>query len=277
MARAILLVVAADTGGGFQSEPKLRVSPSKGEREMWKPRFLSSAVAALVAGLGTAASAGQSYITNVGVESWTDVTVTGTINGGAISQDETATLIELTTTSGSVLPVFCVDLLHDIYAQDYNPPLAYFVAPVRTDSTGSASGTGNSLPPLVTGEIQALAELGGFYFTHGVSDPDNAFAGIQGAIWTLEYNTNGNSLSIEGGPTIDSLITADLTYAAARPANHSLGLYPGLEGKGFAGTTQGFSVGAPEASTWLMMVLGFAGLGYAGFRRPRKRSVSAFD
>ena len=170
-----------------------------------------------------------------------------------------------------------MDLLHDTDAQAYNPPLPYFTAAVTTDSTGSASGTGNSLPPLVAGEIQALANLGAFYFTHGVSDPDNAFAGIQGAIWTLEYNTNGNSVSVEGGSTIDSFITADLTYAATHPASYSLGLYPGQEGRGFAGTTQGFTVGAPEASTWVMIALGFAGLGYAGFHRSKKGSVSAFD
>jgi hypothetical protein len=32
---------------------------------------------------------------------------------------------------------------------------------------------------------------------------------------------------------------------------------------------------APEASTWVMMVLGFAGLGYAGFRRNAKARVMA--
>jgi PEP-CTERM motif len=28
----------------------------------------------------------------------------------------------------------------------------------------------------------------------------------------------------------------------------------------------------PEPSTWAMMLFGFAGLGYAGFRKPRARS-----
>ena len=37
-----------------------------------------------------------------------------------------------------------------------------------------------------------------------------------------------------------------------------------------------FDMAAPEPSTWAMMVMGFAGLGYAAFRRARKESVSAF-
>jgi hypothetical protein len=31
----------------------------------------------------------------------------------------------------------------------------------------------------------------------------------------------------------------------------------------------------PEPSTWAMMVLGFAGLGYAAFRRAKARAVVA--
>ena len=31
---------------------------------------------------------------------------------------------------------------------------------------------------------------------------------------------------------------------------------------------------APEASTWAMMFLGFAGLGYAGFHRGRRDAIS---
>ena len=33
--------------------------------------------------------------------------------------------------------------------------------------------------------------------------------------------------------------------------------------------------GAPEPSTWAMMVLGFAGLGYAAYRKAGRASVSA--
>ena len=40
------------------------------------------------------------------------------------------------------------------------------------------------------------------------------------------------------------------------------------------GTTQ-FSAAVPEPSTWAMLLLGFAGLGYAASRRSRRRSRSS--
>jgi hypothetical protein len=32
----------------------------------------------------------------------------------------------------------------------------------------------------------------------------------------------------------------------------------------------GVTASTPEPSTWAMMILGFAGLGFAGYRKPRK-------
>jgi hypothetical protein len=36
-----------------------------------------------------------------------------------------------------------------------------------------------------------------------------------------------------------------------------------------------FGTAVPEPSTWAMMLLGFAGLGFAGYRRSRKASAIA--
>jgi hypothetical protein len=43
---------------------------------------------------------------------------------------------------------------------------------------------------------------------------------------------------------------------------------------GAANLTVGAASVVPEPSTWAMMVLGFAGLGYAGFRRPKKNTMA---
>ena len=51
-----------------------------------------------------------------------------------------------------------------------------------------------------------------------------------------------------------------------------LRLQDALEGK--PGWALYDSLGTPEPSTWAMMLLGFAGLGYAGYRRARKGSAS---
>ena len=41
------------------------------------------------------------------------------------------------------------------------------------------------------------------------------------------------------------------------------------------GLVTGFSTGVPEPSTWALMLLGFAGLGAAGYRASRKSTVVA--
>jgi hypothetical protein len=42
------------------------------------------------------------------------------------------------------------------------------------------------------------------------------------------------------------------------------------DGAGDYTSASGLSLAAPEPSTWAMMVLGFAGLGFAGYRKSRK-------
>lgn len=74
--------------------------------------FALASITALFAASG--AHATQIYITNVGVQSSDTTTLTGTINSSPFSESPITTLIELTTTTGSILPVFCVDLFHDI-------------------------------------------------------------------------------------------------------------------------------------------------------------------
>ncbi len=131
------------------------------------------------------------------------------------------------------------------------------------------------------GEIQALANLGVADYLGGVTNAD-VYTAIAAAIWYDEYNTGANSLSVTGDSVVGSaapgspatgLIALDLAYAAANATNYSTGLYPGTTGQGFTGYGQGFVVGVPEPSTWAMMLLGFAGLGYAASRRNVRREA----
>ena len=36
-------------------------------------------------------------------------------------------------------------------------------------------------------------------------------------------------------------------------------------------------IAVPEPSTWAMLIIGFAGLGYAGFRRAKRNSLAFAD
>ncbi len=61
-----------------------------------------------------------------------------------------------------------------------------------------------------------------------------------------------------------------LLTAEAHPTPYSLSLFPGAKGEAF-GAGQAFSAAIPEPGTWAMMLLGFAGLGFAGWRRTRPK------
>jgi len=151
-------------------------------------------------------------------------------------------LITLTTNAGAILPVFCVDLFHDINIGSYPPPgLPYTTGPLAFDSSNPATNpgvTGNPLSQPVTGAIQTLENLGAHYYTTGTGSND-IYAGLQGAIWELEYGANGNSLTVDGGAIVNALIAADYAYGLANPASYALTLYPGASGQAFGGT-QGF-------------------------------------
>ena len=228
--------------------------------------FAIASAAAFAAGLSaTGAKAGNVEINNAAfIGDSTDlsgfVTETGALTG----------IILLTTTGGSILPVFCIDLFHTISLGALSPPLAYTTGAIVADSSSPPPGTGgNPLSSTVADEIQALANLGYSYYTHGTGTAD-IYAGIAGAIWTIEYNTNGNTETVTGSPTVNALIASDILYAVANPAPFSVSLFPGANGVAF-GTAQAFSSGVPEPSTWAMMLLGFAGLGFAGWRKARPK------
>ena len=81
---------------------------------------------------------------------------------------------------------------------------------------------------------------------------------------------------VSGSPLSDTSTYANQTFA-------KLGLTPGVyEWAWGPGTDQNFTlhielgvVAAPEPSTWAMMLIGFAGLGYAGCRASRKNAAPA--
>jgi hypothetical protein len=63
------------------------------------------------------------------------------------------------------------------------------------------------------------------------------------------------------------------SYIAPAVTN-TFGLDGVNSGNGFV-TIDAVSPGVPEASTWAMMLAGFAGLGYAGWRKARQAAVRA--
>jgi hypothetical protein len=222
------------------------------------------ALGALAAG---GASAGTLNVTSGGIYSYNTVSVNN------VAEYATALGLALNGSQAPDLWVFCVDLPHNINVNigsqlSYNPPLVYQRGGVYTDSSGQYSGTGNPLSKKQSGEIGYLTSIGagiaeqnfdkgGSGFTSTVQDQ---LSGIQGAIWEIEYPT---ATITDPGYGIGGYVAQ---AAASGWVGYTNGIYPvGANGQGF-GTSQGFSTTVPEPSTWAMMVLGFAGLGFAGSR-----------
>ncbi|WP_113891596.1 PEP-CTERM sorting domain-containing protein [Roseiarcus fermentans] len=95
---------------------------------------------------------------------------------------------------------------------------------------------------------------------------------IQLAIWDVEYNTAGSSIVYSG---VDAdVLTAANTYLQ-NVTGGTWAANPNIEALSADGTqTLIAAAAAPEASTWVMALVGFAALGAAGYRRPSAPSAS---
>lgn len=162
-------------------------------------------------------------------------------------------------------------------------PDTYFASPTLNFLEG---GSGFGLPdPIISSVLRV----------NGASSPN-----ITGSLDTFNQGANGNSAAVN---QIGFSVAADSSHAYSIgfenpssisgdiPATLDVPLYftlgPDDFGFGsfsFAASDQSTSgdfspatltysiptTGAPEPSTWAMMLLGFAGLGYAGYRRVRE-------
>ena len=212
-------------------------------------RFRSMIVAsAAICGLATAAHATKTIdVTYVSMNNPAVVT----LSAPGLNEEVYDSAILFTTKSGSTIPVFCVDIWHEINLGPAN--ITFEEKPVTTDSSGSVSGTGNALSGTQIGEIGGLVDLGTALFRNGDPNLATDLAGIQGAIWSIE----NPALTISGASNVMGSISFYETYAQSHQSNDFIGLYD------VNGAIQGQSMGVPEPTTWLLMLLGFSSLGAA--------------
>lgn len=212
----------------------------------------------------------------------------GTINitGPALNQAAYATAVDLVANQSGTpvtLYAFCIDLFHSISTgidsnhdivtgagdAQASATLNYHTATLTLDSNGPSSGTsGQSLTAVQVGEIGGLADLGRGLIIHDVSDLSRKLAGIQGAIWAIEYAPSGYTVT-SADPTVQGYISnfvADAGQAGfQRPA---VAIFADN------GATQGFVLGVPEPVTWAMMVLGMGAIGVSLRQKPRARAIA---
>jgi len=88
----------------------------------------------------------------------------------------------------------------------------------------------------------------------------------------IGWNGGIEVLSFGGVPLIDGLNTLTFTYTSLADSNHA-----GFQGLGDEGWgIENVNVSAvPEPSTWAMLLLGFAGIGFLAYRRKLKPALMA--
>jgi hypothetical protein len=225
---------------------------------------VAACTALLAMGAASGASAATLDITSAGMYSSNTVTLKG-------SAGQLAGPILLTTASSSFW-VFCVDIFDTITVNvgsqhNFSPALIFTTNQVKTNSS-TGSGTGTAISQTVSGEIQYLANLGiAMASTTASTTVQNNLTAIQAAIWNIEY---GLGSALEG---VGDTLAGTQTFAAenaliqsyeTQASTHAVpGYANGIDSPG----SQAFVTGVPEASTWALMLLGFAGVGFVAYRR----------
>jgi hypothetical protein len=207
--------------------------------------------ATLMATLPLGASAATIIVTSVGTGNGDlgNVTVQG-------YGSPWTTPILFTDTAGKTLVVFCDDLDHVVYVGG-GQYLPYVTTLVQYDGLGRALSVSQS------NEMGQLADVGKYDYSKG--NEDGAIA-AQAAIWGIEYKTPVSST--------DSTIEADI-LSDLKVKDNGRGWASGIEpANGYDFQSQ-ITGGVPEPSTWAMMLLGFAGLGFAAYRRSYHKGAPA--
>ena len=217
-------------------------------------KFLAAGACAAAFSFTGEASAGTLTYTAVGI-TYTDQITIDYPNAAGVNTH--VGMFQLTTTSGTV-DVFCVDLFHDI-----DPSGGVY-------SWGKLTNDSKTPPPpdaLSLGALVARAQA----FMHASTDPADVAAAIQLAIWTVEYPAFAFDESTANGQTL-SYYNTYLGDVGTWPWNTAYGALISVKGQTLA-ETQNLVVTTPEPSTWAMMLLGFAGLAFSGWRTMRTRAV----
>ncbi|HTQ32593.1 MAG TPA: PEP-CTERM sorting domain-containing protein [Stellaceae bacterium] len=167
--------------------------------------------------------------------------------------------IVLTTTTGAIIPAWCIDLYHDVGVGG-GQNLHYETGPIITDNSGNG-GTGRSLSPLQLDEMAGLITYGDALLAGGGTAAESA--AIQLAIWSVEYA--GFSFS---GASADALAEFNKLVTMASDLHGSAEELQALDGQ------QSFAHDpppVPEPGSLLLLGTAVLGLGFFVCRRESNR------
>jgi hypothetical protein len=224
-----------------------------GENAMKKTSLIAGAALSCV--LASSAMAASPFWATL-----TGLPVPGSDGSTSVSTDTYYTgPLQFTTTSGKDFLVFCSDLNHNV---SLGGKYEFILAPL------TENGAGQTITQAVSNEIGQIA-------AHYKNDAGSWGVAAQAAIWELAYpglsQTFSNAtVETEYNKILGATYINTGTYATALVPYGYSNLWP--SGGGFDPPQE--MTGVPEPSTWVMMMLGFAALGFAGRRRRSTRDIA---
>lgn len=247
----------------------MRLQGKSGMNVRMKTLALTSA--AMLLGMTASAYATNIDITNVQVPyGLYGVVLTGGDLPGSSPYSVYLTGEIVLTTQYGALATWCVDLFHDI---ELGGSYVYMTIPLTTDNDGS---TPSNSAPLTTQQIDDISYLATIGTAEMNANPSNDLsAAIQAAIWQVEYATTASYSGDTGFAT--DLAAIDAMLANNPPSSYDGGVEVGNTGdQGLFNNQHLFTTQTvPEPSTWAMMLIGFAGLGFAGYRSAKAKTAVA--
>jgi hypothetical protein len=184
------------------------------------------------------------------------------------------------TAAGGVTTITATDALTDIsFIISGGAPFDNVFLDLHAVSTGVATLSGGEVTQDFSGSFSITSLAGGLgtnYLSGTFSDSIFGFAGGTGL--TLQSSDPPNSLAFTSSVIPAGALLApsslEFTFSNVTPGVGIVGLPGSTTLRSFTSSFTGSADAVPEPSTWAMMLAGFAGLGFLGFRQSRKTRAS---